>query len=51
MYIASNSQIRGSTASMMESFAARSYFGGASEASAARTGFRATPTPDELLDR
>src|ERR687883_838895 len=42
-YTANSSRIRGSTASTIEPFAARSYFGGASEASAARTVFRDTP--------
>ncbi len=42
-YAASNSRIRGSTASTIDPAGARSYFGGPSEANAARTVLRDTP--------
>ncbi|CRK60480.1 1-deoxy-D-xylulose 5-phosphate synthase [Alloactinosynnema sp. L-07] len=42
-YARNNSRIRGSTASTIEPFNGRTYFGGASEASAARTVFLETP--------
>jgi hypothetical protein len=42
-YTANNSRIRGSTESAMDPFGGRTYFGGASDANAARTVFLATP--------
>jgi hypothetical protein len=42
----SNSRILGFTSSTMDRCGSRTYFGGASEASAARTVFLEYPTPD-----